>query len=98
MHNGQLIHNVLEENIPDILAVEEAKFQDKRSGVKADVLGNPDNPIQDSAAAFINTGADIVGKLTNAAVSTGREFLEIGSSSQTLTEEITKYNRQAGCN
>ena len=83
--DGGIIENVNPNSINELLAIEQQKFKDAEAGVSK-------NPLIDSTLGLLNIGAKIAGDLTTSAVKTASDYFEVGTSSQTLNEEVRAHN------
>ena len=90
-HDGEILDNVAKDQIPQILALEEQKYLDKKP--RAEIRGDPSDS---SVVGLVEQGVELGGKLTRGALSAGSWLSGIGTPSSTLNEEVSKYKREAG--
>ena len=82
---GKILYSVKKDELEDLLRIEEVRAKDlekqKRLEMKA-------TPMTELGAV----GVDVTGKIISGIAEKGSDILNIGTSSQTLTEEVDKYN------
>jgi len=84
---GEILRNVSKEELPDLLRIEEVRLKDLE---KQERLGMKATPLTGLGAV----GVDVTGKIISGAAEIGSDITQIGTSAQTLTEEVDKHNQE----
>ena len=85
--SGDILPDVNPDSLQEIIALDRQKYFDRKFGAS-------DNPL----IGVANVGVDVLGKIAKGTVSVASNVTGLGKTSQSLREEVDKYNRKAVLN